>query len=44
MVYAMEDGTSLINRIKSRNGLHTLEYGANIGLGIREYTLVNIDK
>lgn len=44
LVYAAEDGTSLINRIESRNGLHTLEHGANIGLGSREYSLVSIDK
>ena len=44
LVYAAEDGTSLINRIESRNGLHTLEHGADIGLGSREYSLVSIDK
>lgn len=44
LVYAAEDGTSLINRIESRNGLHTLEHGEDIGLGSREYSLVNIDK
>lgn len=43
LVYAAEDGQSLINRIESRNGIHTLEHGAQIGLGNREYELVNID-
>ena len=43
LVYAASDGTSLIRRIESRNGLHTLEHAAAIGLGSREYLLVNID-
>lgn len=37
-----ESGT-LIDRIESRNGLHTLEHAAQIGLGSREYELVSID-
>lgn len=44
LVYGAEDGQSLINRIESRNGLHTLEHGEEIGLGSREYQLVNIDE
>lgn len=44
LVYAAKDGTSLINRIESRNGLHTLEHGEDIGLGNREYMLQLIDK
>lgn len=43
LVYAAEDGQSLIGRIESRNGLHTLEQAEKIGLGSREYQLVNID-
>ena len=43
LVYAAEDGASLIQRIESRNGIHTIEHAAEIGLGSREYTLVNID-
>lgn len=43
LVYAAEDGESLIERIESRNGLLTLEYGEEIGLGSRTYQLVNID-
>ena len=43
-VYAAEDGNSLINRIESRNGLHTLEHAEKIGLGSREYQLVRIDQ
>lgn len=34
---------SLINRIEERNGSHTLEHAEKIGLGKREYNLVNID-
>lgn len=37
------DGASLVGRIESRNGLHTLEHGEEIGLGSRTYKLVNID-
>jgi len=44
LVYAAEDGQSLINRMESRNGLHTLEQAEKIGLGSREYELVNIDE
>lgn len=43
LVYGAEDGQSLIDRIESRNGLHTLEQAEKIGLGSREYQLVNID-
>lgn len=43
LVYAAEDGKSLITRIESRNGLHTLEHAAEIGLGSREYELVDVD-
>ncbi len=46
LVYAQKDGdgASLVNRIESRNGLHTLEHAEEIGLGNREYQLVNIDR
>ena len=44
IIYGAEDGQSLINRIESRNGLHTLEQAEKIGLGSREYQLVNIDE
>lgn len=43
LVYSAEDGDSLVERIESRNGLHTLEHAENIGLGSRTYELVNID-
>lgn len=43
LVYTAEDGASLIQRIESRNGIHTLEHAEKIGLGSREYRLVSID-
>lgn len=45
LVYEQKDGdgASLVNRIESRNGLHTLEHAEEIGLGSRVYTLKNID-
>ena len=45
LVYAQRDGdgASLVNRIESRDGLHTLEHAEEIGLGSRTYTLVSID-
>lgn len=44
LVYAAEDGASLVNRIESQNGLHTLEQAEKIGLGSRDYELVSIDQ
>lgn len=46
LIYAQRDGdgASLVNRIESRNGLHTLEHGEEIGLGSREYQLLDISK
>lgn len=43
LVYSAEDGDSLIQRIESRNGLHTLEHAEEIGLGSRDYELVSLD-
>lgn len=43
LVYAAKDSDSLIERIESRNGLHTLEYAEEIGLGSREYNLVKVE-
>ena len=44
LIYAQKDGdgASLVKRIESRNGLHTLEHAEEIGLGSRTYTLVDI--
>jgi uncharacterized Fe-S center protein len=43
LVSSDTDGASLMRRINSMNGLLTLEHAASIGLGSREYKLVNID-
>ena len=45
LIYAQKDaeGASLVSRIESRNGLHTLEHAADIGLGSRTYNLVKIN-
>ena len=44
LVYASQDDTeSLINRMESRNAIHVLEHGEDIGLGSRTYQLVSID-
>lgn len=45
LVYQQQDGdgASLVERIESRNGLHTLENAELIGLGNRNYQLVSID-
>lgn len=44
LVYGAGDGQSLIKRIESKNGLHTLEQAEKIGLGSRSYKLVPVDK
>lgn len=45
LIYAQKDGdgASLVNRIESRNGLHTLEHAEEIGLGSRTYQLIDIE-
>lgn len=43
LVYAASDGQDLIARMESRQGIHTLEYAEEIGLGSRKYELINID-
>lgn len=43
LVYQAEDGASLIERIESRNGIHTLEHAEEIGLGSRSYQLIPIE-
>lgn len=43
LVYSAPDGKSLIERIESKNGVHTLEHAAKIGLGSREYKLIMLD-
>ena len=43
LVSRAEGNASLLRRIESQNGLHTLEYAEQIGLGSRSYTLVDLD-
>ena len=43
LVWQAEGNESLVRRIESRDGLHTLEYAAEIGLGSRTYNLVDLD-
>ena len=43
LVYAAPDGQALVQRIESLNGQHTLDYGQEIGLGSKDYILINID-
>jgi uncharacterized Fe-S center protein len=44
LVYAAPDGKSLVQRMESKNGVHTLDYAEKIGLGSLTYELVSIDK
>ena len=44
LVYRAEGNKSLVKRIESRHGIHTLEHAEEIGLGSRAYELVNIDE
>lgn len=43
LVYAAPDGASLIQRMESRNGIHTLDHAENIGVGSQTYELVSVD-
>lgn len=43
LVYAAPDGDSLIERMESRNGIHTLEHAELIGAGSRSYELISVD-
>lgn len=45
LVYASEDHGKihLVERMESRNGIHTLVHAEKIGLGSQDYTLVVID-
>lgn len=45
LVYACSDPgrDHFLQRIESRNGVHTIEAAAALGYGTREYTLVNVD-
>jgi uncharacterized Fe-S center protein len=42
LVYAAGDGTKLIERMESRNGIRTIIHGEEIGLGSQKYELVKL--
>ncbi|WP_204314877.1 DUF362 domain-containing protein [Bifidobacterium aerophilum] len=39
-----EDNSAMIERIESRHGIHTIEHAVEMGLGSREYQLVDLDQ
>ena len=43
-VTAKNDPTDLLNRINKQHGVHTIEHAEAIGLGTRQYHIVDIDK
>ena len=45
LVYSSNDPGKdhLIERIESRNGIHTIEYAEKLGVGTRKYELIKID-
>ena len=45
LVYASKDKgrDHLIERIETRNGVHTVDVAAELGIGSKEYELINID-
>ena len=43
-VTATNDPTDLLGRIDKQHGVHTIEHAAKIGLGLRQYQLISIDK
>ncbi len=44
LVWVSEGNESFVNRVEDRNGLHTLENAETIGLGSRNYRLVDISR
>jgi uncharacterized Fe-S center protein len=42
LIRQAEGNEKLLNRIEDRQGLHTLEHAAEIGLGSRDYQLIDI--
>jgi uncharacterized Fe-S center protein len=43
LVYAAPDGKSLVERMESMNGMHTLAHAEAIGLGSRQYDMISVD-
>lgn len=44
LVWVSEGNQSFVNRVEDRNGLHTLEKAEDIGLGNRNYRLIDISR
>lgn len=44
LIYQAEGNESLVRRMESKHGIHTLEHAEEIGLGSRTYELVKIDE
>ncbi|KAA6300408.1 MAG: hypothetical protein EZS26_003441 [Candidatus Ordinivivax streblomastigis] len=42
LVYSAPDGKSLIERMESRNGIHTVDYAESIGIGSQKYKMIMI--
>lgn len=42
LVYAAPDGKDLIQRIETRNGIHTLEHAEALGFGKRQYVIEHL--
>jgi len=42
LVYAAPDGKKLIQRMESKNGIRTIDHGAEIGLGSKTYELIKL--
>ena len=43
-VTATNDPTDLLSRINKQHGVHTIDHAAKIGLGSKQYQIVNIDE
>ena len=43
-VTATNDPSDLLARIDKQHGIHTIEHAEKIGLGTRQYHIVNIDE
>ena len=44
LIYKAEGNEAFVNRMESLNAQHVLEAGAEIGLGMRSYAIVNVDQ
>ena len=44
LIYAAEDGASVMERIETRDGVHLLEAAEALGIGYRTYNLLRIDE